>query len=415
MKPTLVADYVLTNGHVIDPANDLDGRADVAVEGDRILAVGRDLSSLPRKRTIDVQGALVSPGLVDLHVHCYAWMTPFGLRADDVGVNAGCTTIVDQGSTGAWTFGGFLEYVIKPSRTDIRCFMSINLAGALQGGMRGEVLHGPNMVDLDEQTRVAKAYPAYVRGFKCHGESGALSNWGTAVLDKAIEGGNRAGLPLYCHTGELFPVNELKRPEPNDVLKHVVARLRPGDTLAHIYSGAPDGIMALHNEVPRVVFDALDKGLHFDIGYGVNFCFEIARKMIAAGVLPHTISSDAHGAFAGFYDDSELDYSLCGAMTRLLALGIPLKEIIRRVTVNPAKILRDSEIGTLSVGTRADITVLERVSEACTLTDSRGEKLRAEEQLVPSLVVHKGEPIKPTRRYLPDLPARQNTRYAIPA
>jgi dihydroorotase len=406
MTPTLVADCVLTNGHVIDPANDIDGKADVAFEGDRIVAVG-DLAALPRKRTIDVQGALICPGLVDLHVHCFAWLTPFGLVADDVGVNAGCTTIVDQGSCGAWTFGGFLEYVIRPSRTDVRSFMSINLAGALQGGMRGEVLHGPNMVDLDEQTRVSKAWPAYVRGFKCHGESGALSNWGTAVLDKAVEAGNRAGLPLYCHTGELFPVNELRRPEPNEVLKPVVARLRPGDTLAHIYSGAPDGIMALNNEVPRIVFDALDKGLHFDIGYGVNFCFDIARKMIAAGVLPNTISSDAHGAFAGFYDDSELDYSLCGAMTRLLALGIPLKEIIQRVTVNPAKILRDAEIGTLAVGTRADITVLERVKEACTLSDSRGVKLRAEEQLVPSLVVRKGELITPTRRYLPDLPARE--------
>jgi dihydroorotase len=406
MPPTLVADCVLTNGHVIDPANDVDGSADVAIEGDRIIAVG-DLSSLPRKRTIDVAGAVICPGLVDLHVHCFAWLTPFGLVADDVGVNAGCTTIVDQGSCGAWTFGGFLEYVIRRAKTDVRSFMSINLAGALQGGMRGEVLHGPNMVDIDEQTRVAKAWPAYVRGFKCHGESGALSNWGTAVLDKAVEAGDRAGLPLYCHTGELFPVNEGNRPEPNEVLKHVVAKLRPGDTLAHIYSGAPDGIMALNNEVPRIVFDALAKGLHFDIGYGVNFCFDIARKMIAAGVLPNTISSDAHGAFAGFYDDSELDYSLCGAMTRLLALGIPLKEIIRRVTVNPAAILRDPEIGTLSVGTRADITVLERIKEACTLGDSRGQKLRAEEQLVPSLVVHKGELITPTRRYLPDLPARE--------
>jgi dihydroorotase len=415
MKPTLVADFVLTNGHVIDPANGLDRRADVAVEGGRIMAVGSDLATLPRKRSIDVAGAVVCPGLVDLHVHCWAWLTPFGLRADDVGVNAGCTTIVDQGSTGAWTFGGFLEYVIKPARTDVRCFMSINLAGALQGGMRGEVLHGPNMVDLDEQMRVSKAWPQYVRGFKCHGESGALSNWGTAVLDKAVEAGNRAGLPLYCHTGELFPVDERNRPEPNDVLGRVVDRLRPGDTLAHIYSGAPDGIMALHNEVPRAVFDALDKGLHFDIGYGVNFCFDIARKMIAAGVLPNTISSDAHGAFAGFYDDSELDYSLCGAMTRLQALGIPLVEIIRRVTVNPARILRDREIGTLSVDTRADITVLERVKETCTLSDSRGEELHAEEQLVPSLVVHKGELIAPTRRYLPDLPARKHAHRALSA
>src|SRR5260370_6401737 len=195
---------------------------------------------------------------------------------------------------------------------------------------------------------------------KGHGESGALSNWGTTVLQKAVEVGNRLDLPLYCHRGELFPVDESHRPDPQDVMKQVVQLMRPGDTLAHVCSGSPDGIMATHDRVPDVVFKALEKGLHFDVGYGVNFCFDIARKMMAAGVLPNTISSDAHGAFAGFYDDSELDYSLCGAMTRLLALGIPLMEIIRRVTINPPPVLRDPEIGTLIHGTRADVTALER-------------------------------------------------------
>lgn len=411
--PQLVADHVLINGHVIDPGNDFDAPAHVAIEGGKIIAVAANLASMPRKQTIDVQGALVCPGLVDLHVHCFAWMTPFGLTADDVGINAGCTTIVDQGSVGAWTFGGFLEYVIRRSKTDIRSFLSINLAGALQGGMRGEVLHNPSMVDLKEQVRVSGAYPQLIRGFKCHGESGALSNWGTEVLKKAVEAGDRTGLPLYCHTGELFPVNRKNRPAPADVVKEVVSILRPGDTMAHIYSGAPDGIMGPHKEVPDVVFKALEKGIHFDIGYGVNFRFDIARKMMTAGVLPNTISSDAHGAFADFYDDSELDYSLCGAMTRLLALGMPLREVIRRVTVNPAKILRDPEIGTLSAGTRADVTVLERVKEKRTLTDSRRQEIVCEEQLVPLLVVRAGEVIEPTRRYLPDLSPRRAGGYAV--
>jgi dihydroorotase len=137
--------------------------------------------------------------------------------------------------------------------------------------------------------------------------------------------------------------------------------------------------------------------------------------MMAAGVLPNTISSDAHGAFAGFYDDSELDYSLCGAMTRLWALGMPLKEVIRRVTVNPARILRDTEIGTLSVGTRADVTVLERVKGQRSLTDSRHDTLLAEEQLVPRLVVRNGELVEPTRKYLPDLPAPRGAGYQVVA
>src|SRR5260370_10968013 len=199
-----VVDGVCITGWVIAPANALNGPAEVAIDGGRIAAVGVDLSRTPRKKTVDVHGAVVCPGLVDLHVHCYAWLTPFGLRADDVGVNAGCTTIVDQGSVGAWTFGGFLEYVIKPSKTDVRSFLSINLAGALQGGMRGDVLHSPAMAGIDEQAPVASAYPHIIRGIKCHGESRGLSNWGTAGLQKAVEAVNRLGQPLYCHTRALL-------------------------------------------------------------------------------------------------------------------------------------------------------------------------------------------------------------------
>src|SRR5260370_4933354 len=290
-SPVPVVDCVLVNGWVIAPAKALDGPAEGGIDGGRIVAVGADLCRTAGKKTVDVHGAVVCPGFVDLHVHCYAWLTPFGLRADDVGVNAGCTTIVDQGSAGAWTFGGFLEYVVKPSKTDVRSFLSINLAGALQGGMRGEVLHNPAMVDLDEQARVAQAYPHLIRAIKCHGESRGLSNWGTAVLQTAVADGNRLDLPLYYQTGRLFPVNERNRPDPRDVLKQVVALLRPGDTLAHVYSGAPDGIMANNERVPAIVFAAIEKGLHFDIRYCVNFRFAIARNMMAARVLPHTTSS----------------------------------------------------------------------------------------------------------------------------
>ena len=403
MRIAAVADLVIRNGRVVDPANRIDAPLEVAIGGGRIRAVGADLSALPRARTIDVDGALVCPGLIDLHVHVYEWVTNFGVRADDAGVNAGCTTIVDQGSAGAWTFGGFKAHVIESSRTDVRSFVSINVAGALKGGMRGDMLHNPGMVDVDDLVCLARAHPRLIRGFKCHGESGALSHWGTEVLAAAVRAGNQADLPLYCHTGELFPVVEASRPVAEQVLAQVVPLLRAGDTLAHVYSSMPDGIMGQRDAVPEIVRRALAKGLHFDIGYGINFSYAIARRMMAAGVLPNTISSDIHGDFASYHDDSKLDYSLCGAMTRMQALGMPLAEVIRRVTVNPAAILRDPDIGTLAVGTLADITVLDRVKGDWTLRDGRGEPLLANERLLPRLVLRAGEVIEPTRRYLPDL------------
>lgn len=403
MNLAVVADLILRGGRVIDPANQIDAVMDVAIGNGRILAVGADLSAMPRKETTDVADALVCPGLIDLHVHVYEWVTNFGVNADDAGVNAGCTTIVDQGSAGAWTFGGFKAYVIEAARTDVRSFVSINVAGALKGGMRGDMLHNPGMVDVADLVRLAAQHPRLIRGFKCHGESGSLSHWGTQVLAAAVRAGNEAGLPLYCHTGELFPVVESRRPVAEQVLEQVLPVLRPGDILAHVYSSMPDGIMGSRDAVPEIVLRALDRGLHFDIGYGINFSYAIARRMMAAGVLPNTISSDIHGDFASYHDDSILDYSLCGAMTRILALGMPLAEVVRRVTVNPAAILRDPDIGALTPGTLADITVLDRVAGDWSMRDGRGEPLLVGERLIPRLVVKAGVSIEPTRRYLPDL------------
>ena len=403
MSVAAIADLVIRNGMVVDPANNIEAVMDIAVAAGRIRTVAADLSGLPCLRSIDAAGALVCPGLIDLHVHVYEWVTNFGVNADDAGVNAGCTTIVDQGSAGAWTFGGFKAHVIEPARTDVRSFVSINVAGALKGGMRGDMLHNPGMVDIDDLVRLAGQHPRLIRGFKCHGESGAMSHWGTEVLQAAVRAAERTGLPLYCHTGELFPVVESRRPAAAQVLAAVVPLLRAGDTLAHVYSSMPDGIMGEGDAVPAMVMRALERGLLFDIGYGINFSFAIARRMMAAGVLPNTISSDIHGDFASYHDDSRLDYSLCGAMSRLRALGMPLAEVIRRVTANPAAILGDPDIGTLGAGTLADITILDRVAGDWALRDGRGEALLASERLVPRLVVRAGEVIEPSLRYLPDL------------
>ncbi|MEX2453125.1 MAG: amidohydrolase family protein, partial [Rhodospirillaceae bacterium] len=149
---------------------------------------------------------------------------------------------------------------------------------------------------------------------------------------------------------------------------------------------------------------ACAKGIHFDIGYGVNFSYRIARTMMAAGVLPNTIGSDVHADFNAYHDDSRLDYSLCGAMTRLRALGMPLGEVIRRVTLNPAAVLgEEDEIGTLAVGSRADITVLEPAAGRWSLADAEGEILTVDERLVPALVYRAGTEIVPNRRLLRDV------------
>ena len=399
-----VYDLVIACDDAIDPGTDYRGPAEIAVAGGRIAAFARELPPHRAARRVDARGRTVCPGLIDFHVHVYEWVTNFGLHPDEAGVHSGATTIVDQGSAGAWTVGGFDAYIARPAETDVRSFVSANLAGALKGGMEGTVLHNPGIMRIEAIVEAAAAYPDLVKGIKSHGESGGLSHWGLEVLKMAVEAGAETGLPLYVHTGELFPVDEANRPDPAGVLEQVVPVLNPGTTLAHVYSTMPDGIMGTGAAVPRAVHEALESGIHFDIGHGVNFSFDIARRMMAEGVLPNTISSDVHSDFHAYHDDSRLDYSLCGAMSKLWALGMDIAEVVKRATLNPALILGEAdEIGTLAPGSRADILILDLAEGRWVLTDSMGEELVVDRRLVPETVFREGREIAPNRRLLRDV------------
>ena len=404
--PQPIYDLVLAGGRVCDPANGVDKACDVAIAGDRIAALGDSLAAQAR-RVLDVTGKIVTPGWVDLHTHVFEWVTTFGLPPDDVGVNSGVTTAVDQGGAGAYTIPAFKHYIADRAHTDIRCFPSINAAGTLRGGLAGPILHTPDIVDVDLLVTEAEKHPKLVRGFgEIHGESGAWSRWGFAVVEQARAASDRTGLPLYFHTGELFEVDEANRPDSRSLLPQVLKIARPGDILAHVYSAQHDGVLGADERPSPLLAEAVASGLLLDIGFGINFSYATARRMIAAGIWPSIISSDVHGRFDAMHDDTMLDYSLAGAFARLVALGMPFGDALAAVTVTPARVLREeAEIGTLAVGSRADVTVLEERVESWPLYDSQAEVLMAARRWLPHLVLRAGEPIVPSLRLLRDVVA----------
>jgi dihydroorotase len=369
--------------------------------------LGEAARAMQARQVLNADGAIVTPGFIDMHVHVYEWVTNFGVPADAAGIQSGATTIVDQGSSGAWTFGGFKAFIADPAKTDVRAFVSINVAGALQGGMEGTTLHNPKMVDFDTFARIAEQHPYLIRGIKCHGESGGFSHWGTEVLGRAAEAGRTLGLPLYVHTGELFPVDEAHRPNPSTVMGQVVPFLKSGDILAHVYSTMPDGIMSVNEDVPGWMFEARAAGVLFDLGHGVNLSFRIARKMIEKGIFPDTLGSDVHGDFNSYHDFTILDYSLIGGLNKMVALGMPLVACVRALTATPAAALGDAAIGHLGVGARANVTLLRKVEGAWTFVDSRGERLAVRERLLPDLVVLDGQIMTPDCGLLSDVMAPQ--------
>jgi dihydroorotase len=397
-------DLVLTGARVCDPATGLDRKCDLAVNGDRLAEIGTGLASHARQ-IIELDGKLVTAGWVDLHVHVFEWMTTFGLPPDDAGIHSGVTTAVDQGGAGAYTIPAFKHYIADRALTDIRCFPSINSAGTLRGGLAGPIIHTPEVVDLELLVAEAKAHPHLVRGFgEIHAESGAFSRWGFDVVRQAREASDRTGLPLYFHTGELFEVDEAHRPDPRALLPQILAIARPGDILGHVYSAMPDGVLGADQTPLPGLIEAAAHGLLLDIGFGINFSYATARRMIEAGVLPHIISSDVHGLFPVMHDDSALDYSLAGAFARLVALGMPFADALAAVTINPARVLgEEAEIGTLAVGSRADITVLEERLEDLPMRDGQGELLVAEQCWIPRLVLRAGQPVIPNLRLVRDI------------
>jgi len=411
-SPTAPCDLLLKGGRVLDPAQGIDGALDVAITGDRIVRIAADIPVAAAKHVVDVAGSVVTPGLIDLHVHVYQHCTDFGIPADDAGVNAGCTTVVDQGSAGGWTFDGFKAYVADRAVSETLLFISTNLTGTLRGCRGGPLCQTPELCDVDVLARFAERFPKIIRGVKGHSDSGGWSHWGKRMFEISRRCADATGLPLYVHTGELWKVDESRRPEPRSVMDDTLELVRPGDLLAHCYSCRDDGILGQLERPPQALLDVLASGVHLDLGHGVNFSFDTARRMMDAGLVPYTVSSDVHGDFYTHNNDTTLDYSLIGAMSKLVAIGFDLPFVVRATTLHPATVLRmQDEIGTLVPGSRADVSVLNVVDGPWTYRDCNGVEVVGASRLVPRLVVRAGRVHTPTRRLLRDV-TRVEERYA---
>jgi dihydroorotase len=397
---------VVRGGRVLDPATGVDGDHDVVLEGDRIAAVvpRGQADQGPAGEVIDATGLVVCPGLVDLHVHVFEWATDFGVPPEAAGVDAGVTTGVDMGSAGAWSLPGFRHHVVERATTELFSFINITLIGSMQAGRGGPGVFNPDFVDPEAIERMHAAHPDLVKGIKTYAESGGWSKGWQPFLTKALDAAGRTGLPLYIHTGELLGVDEAHRPDPDSIMPEVLAAARPGDILGHCYSGMPDGILGRHRQPPPELYDAVERGVRLDVGHGLNFCFDTARRMMDGGLLPWTISSDAHGELRGVHEIQSCTWSLVGTISKLVALGMSLGDCVLRATQRPAALLgMDHEIGTLAVGSRADLTLLREVPGEWTFTDGCGGSLTTDRRHLPELVVRAGVPHRPSQALMRDV------------
>jgi dihydroorotase len=422
-------DVMVQGGRVIDPANGIDDIRDIGIRKGRIAALAPKLDPGSAK-VIDAKGLIVTPGLIDTHAHVYQYVSgDFGLNPDLVGIRTGVTTVVDQGGPSALTFDGFRKFIVETAKTRVYAFISAYLAGGLLGH-RYVDLYGPTGINVKAIVKAARDNPDLVRGIKAHAEPGGYSRWGMASLKLAKEASRELKLPVYIHLGTLWPEAKGIRVDASKIIDEVVPLLDPGDILAHPFTKFPSGFVAPDGSIHPLIREALAKGVRIDVGRGAHFSFGNARRVIDAGILPFTIGADLHGynvrlndggrAYRGMFEGEGVDsiiaedraspfarpYSLQHAMTELLALGVPLVEIIRMATQNAAAMLGlGGEMGALSVGMPADLSAMRLIEGEWTLVDSERVTHPAHQLLHPEFAIRAGKLHRADSPLLPALTA----------
>ncbi len=395
-------DSILKGGRVIDPARGFDGIADVAIAGDRIAAVEPNIPAGAGREVIDVSSRVVIAGMIDTHGHVYQHVTGrFGLAPDLVGVQSGVTTVLDQGGPSCMTLPGFRKFIVEPADTRVLCFISAYLVGGLEGHLYPE-LYGPDQVNVAATVKAARENADIVRGVKAHAEIGGASRWGLEVIKLGKRIASEAGLPLYIHLGQLWPTKDSATVDADEVVRALIPLMEKGDVLAHPFTRHPGGfISAETGEVHPVVWAALERGVTVDVGHGSHFSFDMARRTIAAGIRPTTLGADMHGYNVRVPDASAdasgnpffgvAPFNLTNAMTKLLALGLTLPEIVATVTSNPAAMLgMGGQIGALRPGMTADVSVLDILNGRFELRDNSGDSVVSSAMIVPGFALRAG-------------------------
>jgi dihydroorotase len=381
-------DLVITGGRLFDPGAGLDGPGDLAIAGEKIVALGPGVAPEARA-TVAADGLWVLPGLIDLHVHAFEYATDYGVPPDAVGVRSGVTTIVDQGSAGPLNLPAFRKFIAEPAATETLLFLNIGAVGTAKGSML-PALHGPDSVELEATIAAIASNRDLVRGIKTHAEMGGLARWGTAVLALARRAADATGVPLYVHTGQLIDPGDRPLPAPDTVLPRALPLLRAGDILAHCFTKEAGGVVSADGTVQPAVLEALARGVLLDVAHGAHFSFHAAEAALAAGVRPHLVSSDVHADFSRPHSRTAY-YGLTQTMSKLLALGLSLAEVVRMATTHPAAVLGESaRLGSLRVGHQADVTLVALEEGDHLFRDMAGETRLGRLRLIPRVAVKAG-------------------------
>jgi dihydroorotase len=368
-------DLLIKGGQTIDDAAGLSGRHDVAVHKGRIAAVEANIPASAAFRTIDATGLTVTPGLIDLHTHIYRGVTFWGIDADAEGSRSGVTSWIDAGSAGALNLEGFREFIMAPAKVRISAYLNISYIGLTAPDYE---LTNLAYCDVKLFEIVANQNRDMLHGVKVRLGASTVGGNGIAPLEIGLDAAERTGMPLMVH---------ISVPPPG--IGDILPRLRPGDVVTHCFTG--HGMKLVDDAgVPHAVArEAIDRGIVLDIGHGAgSFSFKSAEQALAAGIKPHVISSDIHQISM---DGPMFDLPTC--LSKFLALGLPLGEVVAMATTGPAAALGMTDRGTLKPGSLADLALFSLHEGSFPLYDIAGEIRTGRQLLVNEMTIVGGRPL----------------------
>lgn len=339
---------------------------DIAIQDGKIAALGALPAATEAKQTLTLAGRVhVSAGWIDGHTHCYAASPIYQDEPDKIGVEAGVTTVIDAGSTGADDVDAF-QRLAADCKTRVHALLNISRIGLL----RQNELANPADIDPVLAQAAIRRHPHFIVGIKARMSGSVVGENGLQPLRIAKQIQQENGkLPLMVHVGNTPPD-----------LDEIAALLGEGDLLTHCFNGKPNRILTPAGELRVAVCEALQRGLRLDIGHGgASFSFEVAQAAIQQGILPHTISSD-------IYCKNRIKgpvYSLAHVMSKFLVIGMTLEQVLACVTHQAADALRLTGKGRLEVGSDADLTLFELASGPTLFMDTEAQSRNGSQQLLP--------------------------------
>ena len=374
--PALKYELVIANGDVLDPSQKLRGKRDIGIRYGQIAAVAPSIPADRAVQRIDVAGKLVTPGLIDLHTHLCPHLG-LGLPADELVPITCTTTAVSAGDAGWHTWGVFRHLALPASRTRLFAFVHIASIGLAGGLAPGEMLN-IEYANVDGCAKVVAENPGVVLGVKVRITDSVVGQNGLEPLRRAIRAAEMAGKSarVMCHIGSA-PGN----------LADLLDLLRPGDILTHAYSGSGNNTVQ-NGQLLAAARAAKQRGVIIDVGHGGgSFDFTVCEPAMQQGMPPDTISSDIHSVSINTPGYPTLPW----VMSKFLALGLSLDDVVAKATIEPAKIIgRVAGLGTLQVGAPADLAIMDLVDGPVEFVDTRNNKRTGKQKLVPYLTIRGG-------------------------